>query len=91
VALLSGARNQGNSSLAQNVFEKIEINFADRKDGFITAASILLANTYSSAGENEKSFDIKEKLHRSNMKRVVGVSWTEVNGELAVSLSFLIV
>lgn len=91
VAILSGARNHGHSSLAQKLLEKIKEKCSNQDDGILRAASILVANTYALSGDDEKSFDIKEKLDRSNKKRVVGVSWTEVNGEIAVSFEFLII
>ncbi|CAF4242472.1 unnamed protein product, partial [Rotaria magnacalcarata] len=64
VALLSGARNQKNSKLAQEVVDRIRMLFPDVK-GSLLPASILLANTYASSGDIEKATNIKIELHKS--------------------------
>ena len=85
MTILSGARNQRNTALGEKIFEKLKKNFPERQHRMV-AASILLANTYSSAKDYERSSDIQE--HWRNLfqtKREIGTSWTEVNGEISVS------
>ncbi|CAF1622168.1 unnamed protein product [Adineta ricciae] len=81
MALLSGARNEKNSDLAQNVYNRMKILFPLTKDS-LTSASVLLANTYASIGDIKKSSDIRMGLHRSGAKKKVGKSMTVVDGEV---------
>lgn len=81
--MLSGARNQQNAKLAQEIFNKIEKKFP--RDRHMTSALVLLANTYSSIEDFQKSSNIRQKIYQLGTKKPVGVSWTEVNGELVVS------
>jgi len=54
VSLLSSARNQRNSSLSEQIYNRIEKIFPNYKKELIPAA-ILLANTYQSLGNFEKA------------------------------------
>ena len=54
VALLSGARNERNSRLAQQVYDRMKKNFPQSKD-VLTSGSTLLANLYGSIGDMEQS------------------------------------
>ncbi len=84
MALLSGARNQRNSSLSADIYRRMEKNFPNYKDELV-AAAVLLANTYQSAGDLEKATVIKKKLNVEGAKRKRGLSWTEVNRKIFVS------
>ncbi len=84
MSLLSGARNQRNSSLSEEIYNRIEKLFPNYKKELIPAA-ILLANTYQSLGNIEKATDIKKKLNLEGAKKEQGLSWTEVNGKIFVS------
>ncbi len=84
MSLLSGARNQRNSSLSEEIYHRMEKNFPNYKDELVSAA-VLLANTYQSAGDLEKATVIKKKLNIEGTKRKRGLSWTEVNGKIFVS------
>ena len=88
MAILSGARNQGNSDLAQRIFNKIQLTFSNQHAGIVTTASVLLANTFATAEDIKKSSKIKGTIYESNIKKTCGISWTEVNGELVVSVKF---
>ncbi len=83
-ALLSGARNQRNFSLSEQIYNRMEKLFSNYKKELIPAA-ILLANTYQSSGDMEKATDIKKKLNFEEAKKQQGLSWTEVNGKIFVS------
>lgn len=85
MTLLSGARNQKNSELSQNVFNRMRKLFPDLKNSLIPA-SILLANAYASTGDTEKSSRIRNQLHHSSSKKIVGISLTEIDGQIIVSL-----
>lgn len=84
VAILSGVRNQNNHELGQEMFDRMNDKFpqADKSWG---SASVLLANTYASAGDIDTSTDIKIRLGKSGIKKQVGISWTVVNGQFFVS------
>ena len=84
VALLAGARNEKNPRLSQRVFNRMKENFPRSSDPMISA-SVLLANTYASAGNIDMASDIKIQLHQSGAKKKVGLTWTEVDGQLFVS------
>ena len=84
MSLLSGARNQRNSSLSDEIYRRMEKNFPNYKDELVSAA-VLLANTYQSAGDLEKATVIKKKLNVEGAKRKRGLSWTEANGKIFVS------
>lgn len=55
---------------------------------YLTSAAVLLANTYSSSGEHEKAFEIKNQLRKSGAKKKVGLSWTVIDGEIYVRERF---
>ena len=52
----------------------------------LTSAAVLLSNVYASSGEMDKAADIRRELYRSGAKKKVGLSWTEANGQVFVSL-----
>jgi len=85
VPFLSGARNQKNSYLSQQIFDRMKKLFPALHNQLATA-SILLANVYASSGEMEKASDIRIQLHKSGIKKQVGLAWTAPNGQIFVSL-----
>jgi len=85
VALLSGARNEKNIHLSQQIFDRMKKLFPDLTNLLVSAA-VLLSNVYGSSGEIEKASDIKMQLIKSGLKKKIGLSWTSVNGKLFVSL-----
>ena len=59
--------------------------FPNQKNDII-AASVLLTNTYSSAGEHQQAEEVRTNRIRQYGKRLtVGRSWTEIDGELVVN------
>jgi hypothetical protein len=88
VALLSGARNEKDSSLAALVFERMEQLFPGLTDS-LTSASVLLANVYGATGDLEKASDIRNKLNKSGVKKQIGISSTVLNGRFYVSCELL--
>ncbi len=87
VTLLSGARNEKNSHLSQQIFDRMKKLFPDLNDPLM-AAAILLANVYGSSGDIEKASDIKIQLNKSSAKKKIGLSWSAANGKVFVSLEF---
>ena len=85
VILLSGARNVNNSDLAQQVYNRMKKLFPQMTNP-LTSAAVLLSNVYASSGEMDKAADIRRELYRSGAKKKVGLSWTEANGQVFVSL-----
>ena len=84
MALLSGARNEKNIYVSQSVYDRMKKLFPEMKDPLISAA-VLLANVYGSSGEMDKASDIRIQMHKSGVKKRVGLTWTAPNGELFVS------
>ncbi len=89
VAMLSGARNCRDSILSEKLYNRMKSLFPDRRENLISA-SILLCNTYSSLGEYEQAKHIRSnRIKQLGTKVKVGLSWTEVNGEIVVKKIFL--
>jgi hypothetical protein len=84
-ALLSGARNEKNVHLSQQIFDRMKKLFPDLTNPLVSAA-VLLSNVYGSSGKIEKASDIKMQLIKSGLKKKIGLSWTSVNGKHFVSL-----
>ncbi|CAF5069161.1 unnamed protein product, partial [Rotaria magnacalcarata] len=84
-ALLAGARNAKNNQISQKVFNRMKKLFPDLTDP-ITAATILLANSYASSGEIDMASKLRQELVKSRRKKQVGLSWTLINGRVIVSL-----
>jgi hypothetical protein len=84
VSLLSAARNAREVDLARKIMLRIEQLFPDYKR-YLTSASVLLANTVASSGNFEESSTIRRKLSQYGAKKLMGLSWTEVNGEIVVN------
>jgi hypothetical protein len=90
VAILSGARNSRDLILSEKIYKRMKSLFSDHKDALISG-SILLGNVSSSLGDHQGAQDIRLNRIKELGKRVkVGISWTEVNGELVVRDSVLV-
>ena len=84
VALLSGARNEKNSQLSQVVYDQMKKLFPQSARSMVPA-SVLLANVYAAAGDLDRASNIRRELHRTGLKKKVGLSWTTTNREIYVS------
>ena len=85
--MLSAARTHRDSSLSQKLYDRMKYLFPDKKSELISAA-ILLSNTYSSLGDDQHVQSIRaNRLKHLGSKVKLGLSWTEVNGELVVRSS----
>ena len=84
MSLLSAARNARDADLARTTMLRIERLFPDYKE-YLTSASVLLANTVASSGHFEESSTIRRNLGQYGAKKLMGLSWTEVNGEIVVN------
>jgi hypothetical protein len=87
VALLSGARNEKNSHLSQEIYDRMKKLFP-QSDDLLTSASTLLANVYGSIGDIDRASDIRTQLNKSNAKKKIGLSWTVINGQLYVIFKY---
>ena len=90
VALLSGARNEKNTDLAEEVFEQMRRLFPELTNPLI-AASVLLSNTFASSGNIERATEMRMKVNPAGAKKKIGLSWTVVNGQFYVSDQKIIV
>ena len=86
VAILSGLRNQRNSTLARQLYDRMKELFPNEKDA-LTSASILLSNIYTSLDDSEQAELIRINRIKSIGRKVKpGLAWTEPNGELVVNI-----
>ena len=84
--MLSGARLHRRTDLSQKLYDRMKYLFSDQKEGLI-AASILVSNTYSSLGDHQHANKVRlDRIKQFGKNVQVGLSWTEVNGELVVTL-----
>ena len=84
MSILSSARNAKNVLLAEKIYRHIESNFANNEK-YLISAQILLANTYGLVGNKNMLSNARMVLDQSKMKKVVGFSWTVINGQVYVS------
>lgn len=84
MSILSSARNAKNISLSEQIFHRIESNFAN-DDKHIRSARTLLANTYSLTGNKDMLSKVRTILNQSNTNKVIACSWTVVNGKIYVN------
>jgi hypothetical protein len=86
VSLLSGARNHRDSALSQKLYDRMKFLFPNQKSDLI-AALVLVSNTYSSVGDEQQAQEVQiSRIKQLGNKTKAGLSWTEVNGELVVSV-----
>ncbi|CAF1675051.1 unnamed protein product [Adineta ricciae] len=71
-ALLSGARNRTDVLLARQTIHRIQQLFRGMDKSLVSA----------SAGELEEALQIRSKLSGTRVKKKMGLSWTEANGEI---------
>jgi hypothetical protein len=84
VAILSAARVHRNSILSQKTYSRMKSLFPDQKQALMSG-SILLSNTYSSVGDQQRSKDVQSiRMKELGKKAKTGLSWSEVNGEIVV-------
>jgi hypothetical protein len=84
VSLLSAARNAREADLARKTMLHMQQLFPNHKRD-LTSAAVLLANTVASSGNFEESSTIRRNLSQYGTKKLMGLSWTEVNGEIVVN------
>ena len=85
MALLSGARNVNNTDLSQCVYDRMKKLFPEMINS-LTSAAVLLSNTYASSGVADKASNIRIQLHKSGVKKKIGLTRTVTNGQVHVSL-----
>jgi hypothetical protein len=84
VALLSGARNEKNTDLAEEVFEQMKRLFPGLTNPLI-AASVLLSNTLASSGNIKRAIEMRKNFNPAGAKKKIGLSWTVIDGQFYVS------
>lgn len=87
VSLLSGVRNAKDDQLAQQVYNRMKELFPYSEELF-TVGLTLLENTYSLTGNIEKAIEIRSELTQSGLKKIPGLSWTVINGQIFVSFQY---
>ena len=89
MAILSSTRNARDYVLSKKLYNRMRFLFADENYD-LASASILLENMYVSVGEYRQAEDIRlNRIKKSANKVKVGLSWTEVNGQLVVKELFV--
>ena len=83
VSLLSGIRNQKNGQSAKERSAIIRQLFPSLTDS-LTSVSVLVANTLASSGDMKEASDVRWTLSQAGSRKTAGLSWTGVNGEIAV-------
>ncbi len=84
MAILSGARNCRHSVLSEKIYNRMKSLFPDQKAALISGA-VLLGNIYSSLGDHGRAKNIQSNRRKEfGIKIKVGLTWTEVNGEIVV-------
>jgi hypothetical protein len=82
--MLSGARNHRQIALSEKLYDRMKVLFPKKKDNLI-AASVLVSNTYLSSGDDQKAKEVRSNRMKQFGKNIkVGLTWTEVKGELVV-------
>ena len=82
--LLSGARNHRQLTLSQRLYDRMQVLFPEKRNNLI-AASVLVSNAYLSSGDEFKANEVRlNRMKQFGKNATVGMSWTEVNGELVV-------
>jgi hypothetical protein len=82
--MLSGARNHRQIALSEKLYDRMKVLFPMKKENLI-AASILVSNTYLSSGDDQKAKEVRSNRMKQFGKNIkVGLTWTEVKGELVV-------
>lgn len=85
VSLLSGARINHNSDLSEKIYNRMKNLFPDEKKS-LSSGVVLLSNVYSSLGDYEKAKSFRSnQIKELGLKVQVGISWTEINGQIVVS------
>ena len=88
VAIMSGTRNCRDSVRCEKLYKRMTLLFPRHKDDLISA-SILLSNIYSSLGDDDQAALIRSNRIRDHGKKVMpGMTWTEKDGEIAVTYFF---
>ena len=87
VAMMSGARTQRNTALSEKLLARMSKLFPDLQEDSISAL-ILLGNTYSSAGDSNRSSDIRKQIQESRVRPQIGQSWTCIDNQLTVREMF---
>ena len=83
--MLSGTRNEKNSSLSQKIFDRIRLLFSNDESS-LSSATVLLANTYGLTGDFARTSELRMKMSQSKIKKVPGRSSTILNGKVVVRL-----
>lgn len=84
MSVLSSARNQRDSDLAEKIFNRMKQLFADQREQ-LESAQILVVNTFASSGRSSQAEQIRLKFDRDQPKKKVAISMTVVDNQIWVS------
>jgi hypothetical protein len=90
VAIISDARNCRESVVSERVSNRMNTLFPDQNNALVSG-SILLANIYSSLGDDEQAIIIQSnrRINYGN-KAKPGLNWAEKDGGIVVTDLFLV-
>lgn len=74
-ALLGACRIHGNTKVAEIAMKKM-VELEPKHEG----AHVILSNIYAEAGEWKEKKEMRKKMKDANIKKKVGASWIELNG-----------
>ncbi|CAF1428955.1 unnamed protein product [Didymodactylos carnosus] len=77
--LLGVSRTYKKDKKPKEIYDKIN-EIENITNDQLAPANILLANTYSSAGEYDKAESIRQKINNENIRKIPGMTCIEING-----------
>lgn len=86
MTILSGTRNHRNVFLAEKFFRRFQKIFSNEKDA-LSAATVLLANTYGLSGDFHQLKILRDEMNRSKLGKTISISSTVYQGELIVKFT----
>ena len=55
----------------------------------LASTSVLFSNILASSGDLEEASHVRSEMDQAGIRKKVGLSWTEVNGEIVVKTNLL--
>jgi len=80
--LLGAYRNRVNVEGAERVFKSILSLGETVSEKYLASAFVLMANTYSAAGETKLSEETWKEMKRLGLRKKPGQCWVEIDGKL---------
>ena len=89
MSLLSGVRNRNDVALARQIIQRMK-QLGGVDNNHFASASVLFTNILASSGDLEEASQLRLEMSQSGIRKKVGLSWTEVNGEVVVKTNLLL-